>query len=334
MHEIKRTFLALLMLLPSVGFFACSNDNAPAKAASKGVPSEIVVVVENNLWKTSLGDTIRNYFSSPRPGLPQPEPLYTLVQINLNEFGRLFETHRNILAIAIDSSLSKEKVEIGYDVWAAPQRVVKITAPSIEMLKTTFLAKRQEIFNIYENAEIKRLQSLYSKSHNIKSIEAVSKKFHISLNIPADYYLAVNKENFIWIRREANVMSQGILIYSYPYTDTIDYSLRKIESVRNQFTRLYVPGPKDSSYMIISNREIKPVTRTLSLKNQYAVETRGLWETEGDFMGGPFINYTFVDKKNNMVLALDGFVYAPNADKAQYLKEVQAILLSFKFIEK
>jgi len=334
MQGIKRIFLALLMLLPSVGFFACSSDKAPAKAASKGSSSEIVVVAENNLWKTSLGDTIRNYFSSFRAGLPQPEPLYTLVQINLSEFGRLFETHRNILAIAIDSSLTKEKVEIGYDVWAAPQRVVKITAPSIEMLKATFKAKQKEIFNLYENAEIKRLQNLYSKSHNIKSIEAVSKKFHISLNIPADYYLAVNKDNFIWLRREATTMSQGILIYSYPFTDTLAYNPRKIQSVRNQFTRLYVPGPSDSSYMIISNHEIKPVTRTLSLKNQYAVETRGLWETDGDFMGGPFINYTFVDKKNNMVIALDGFVYAPNVDKAQFLKEVQAILLSFEFIDK
>jgi hypothetical protein len=51
-------------------------------------------------------------------------------------------------------------------------------------------------------------------------------------------------------------------------------------------------------------------------------------------MGGPFVSYTLVDKKNNMVIALDGYVYAPNKNKADLLRQVQSILLSFEFVDK
>ncbi|HLN52707.1 MAG TPA: DUF4837 family protein [Lentimicrobium sp.] len=332
MKNIFRISL-LVMILSSV-YVSCKTDKS-TKPSSTGNPNEIIIVAQDNLWKTSLSDTVKSFFSSFRPGLPQPEPLFKVVQIEVSEFSRLFETHRNILIISIDSSLKEAKFESAYNVWARPQRVVKISAPTIELLKTAFTEHDRDIFNLYENAEIERLQALFSKSLNIKAIETIKKKFNISMNIPAGYYIAANQNNFLWIRKEANNFGQGLLIYSYPYTDTNAYNVRKIISVRNQFTRLYVPGPSDSSYMIVSTDTImKPVPRVLELKKELAVETRGLWDVEGDFMGGPFINYTLVDRKNNMVLTMDGYVYAPNQNKAALVKEVQSILLTFEFIEK
>jgi len=62
-----------------------------------------------------------------------------------------------------------------------------------------------------------------------------------------------------------------------------------------------------------------------------AYEIRGIWEVKNDFMGGTFINYSFIDKKNNRILCLDGFVYAPNQDKRDYIFELEAIFKSLKF---
>jgi len=312
---------------------SCVNDEKSLKAESTGKPSEILIVSEKALWKSSAGDSVRTFFDGPDVGLPQPEPLYKLAQVEEDEFNRLLQSHRNIFIMTIDSSFKEPLVELRRDIWAAPQRVVKITAPSIEMLKSSFKEKQAEIINIYDNAEIERLQKLYSKSMNTKAVELIRKKFNLSVNIPADYYLAVNKENFVWLRREANRLSQGILIYTYAYTDTIAYNPAKIRSVRDQFTQLYVPGPSDSSYMIVANEFIQPVARKLSLKKELAVEMRGLWEVRKDFMGGPYISYTFVDKRNNMVITLDGYVYAPNEDKRDLIKQVQSILLSYEYIE-
>lgn len=332
--SIGKTGLSLVFGTMLIFTLSCSDDKNPVKASSTGKPSEILVVSEKALWKSSAGDSVRTFFAGPAIGLPQPEPLYKLAQVEEDEFNRLLQSHRNIFIMMIDSSFKEPLVEIRRDIWAAPQRVVKITASSVESLKSSFAEKQKEILNLYDNAEIERLQKLYDKSLNLKAFETIKKKFNLTLKVPADYFVAINKENFLWLRREANRLSQGLLIYSYPYTDTIAYNPGKIESVRNQFTELYVPGPSDSSYMVIANEFIVPVSRTLSLKNELAIEMRGLWEVRRDFMGGPFISYTFVDKKNNMVIALDGYVYAPNEEKRDLLKQVQAILLSFEFVEK
>ncbi|MFH1120869.1 MAG: DUF4837 family protein [Bacteroidota bacterium] len=325
--------VCLVFLAASAILNSCVNDEKSLKAESTGKPSEILIVSEKALWKSSAGDSVRAFFDGPEVGLPQPEPLYKLAQVEEDEFNRLLQSHRNIFIMTIDSSFKEPLVELRRDIWAAPQRVVKITASTIESIKSSFKEKRAEIINLYENAEIERLQKLYSKSLNLKATETIRKKFNLSLNIPADYYLAVNKENFVWLRREANRLSQGILIYTYAYTDTIAYSPAKIRSVRDQFTQLYVPGPSDSSFMIVADEFVQPVARKLSLKKELAIEMRGLWEVRKDFMGGPFISYTFVDKRNNLVVALDGYVYAPNEDKRDLLKQVQSILLSFEYTE-
>ncbi|MBK6965023.1 MAG: DUF4837 family protein [Bacteroidales bacterium] len=331
-----RSIPGIFMLLLSVPLIltSCAGDEKPVKAGSTGKPSEILMVAEKALWKSSAGDSVRSYFAGPALGLPQPEPLYKLAQVEEDEFNRLLQSHRNIFIMEIDSSFKEPLVEIRADIWAAPQRVVKITAPSIETLKSSFSEKKTEILNLFDNAEVERLQKLYSRSINLKAYELIQKKFNLSMKVPADYYVAVNKENFLWLRREANRLSQGLIIYTYPYTDTIAFNPRKIQSIRNQFTELYVPGPSDSSYMVIADEFISPLSRTLSLKNELAIEMRGLWEVRKDFMGGPFISYTFVDKKNNMVVTLDGYVYAPNEEKRDLVKQVQSILLSYEFIDK
>lgn len=325
---------AITILAVSLAISSCGDSEKVIKAESTGKPSEILVVAEKSLWKSSAGDSVRAFFDGPAVGLPQPEPLYKIAQVEEDEFNRILQTHRNVFIMVIDSSFSKPLVEMRRDIWASPQRVVKITAASIGEIKSSFAEKQIEILNLYDNAEIERLNKLYSKSINLKATEVIKKKFNLSVNVPADYFVAINKDNFLWLRREANRLSQGLLIYTYPYTDTVSFNPLKIQSVRNQFTQLYVPGPSDSSYMVIANEFVSPVARTLSLKNELAIELRGLWEVKKDFMGGPFISYTFVDKKNNMVVTLDGYVYAPNESKSDLLKQVQSILLSYEFIEK
>jgi hypothetical protein len=321
-------FVGLIFLI------ACNQNDKPTFPSSTGTPSEIVVVSENNLWASSAGDTVRALFAGPVPGLPQPEPFYKLIQVKEEAFGNLLKLHRNIFIITIDSSRQEPLLEMRQDIWASPQRVVKISSASVEGIKETFEANKEKILNLYDNAEMDRLHKLYAKSKNIESISTIEEKFGFSLNIPADYYLAVEKDNFIWLRRETNVESQGIMIYTYPYTDTVAFKSAKIESVRDQFTQLYVPGPSDSSYMAIANEFVTPIHRSIGFKNQTATELRGLWEVRKDFMGGPFVSYTFVDERNNLVVTLDGYVYAPNSPKLALLKQVQSVLLSFKYIEK
>ena len=328
-----KPLLSAALLSVLVFFASCDQDKNPHIAPSIGTPSEIIMVSEDNLWNSSAGDTVRAFFEGPVAGLPQPEPYYKLIQVKEDGFGDLLRIHRNVFIITIDSSLQKPMIELRHNIWSTPQRVVKIASPSIEGIKEVFEANKGKILNLYDNAEMDRLQKLYAKSKDIEAITAIEKQFGFSLNVPADYYLAVEKDNFIWLRRETNLESQGVLIYTYPYTDTIAFNPLKIQSVRDQFTQLYVPGPSDSSYMVVADEYVQPIQRSVTIKKQPATELRGLWEVRKDFMGGPFVSYTFVDEKNNMVVTLDGYVYAPGINKLAMLKQVQSILLSFKYVD-
>ena len=55
-------------------------------------------------------------------------------------------------------------------------------------------------------------------------------------------------------------------------------------------------------------------------------ELRGLWESVNDKMGGPFYEFSFIDKTGENVISVGGFVYAPEEDKRDYLREVEAIV--------
>ena len=64
---------------------------------------------------------------------------------------------------------------------------------------------------------------------------------------------------------------------------------------------------------------------------KYAVETRGLWRSFGDFMGGPFVNYTLLSPDGKQLVELTGFVYCPRFDKRDYMMQVDGICRSIKW---
>ena len=66
------------------------------------------------------------------------------------------------------------------------------------------------------------------------------------------------------------------------------------------------------------------------MDDKQAFETRGKWEVLNDFMAGPFLNYTVVDKANNRLIVVEGFTYAPSVNKRDFVFELEAIAKSLK----
>ncbi|MFW5773594.1 MAG: DUF4837 family protein, partial [Tangfeifania sp.] len=62
----------------------------------------------------------------------------------------------------------------------------------------------------------------------------------------------------------------------------------------------------------------------------YAFEMRGLWRLKNDFMGGPYVSLAVLDVENQRVIVGYGYVYAPNTDKRNYLRQVEAMLYSME----
>jgi hypothetical protein len=166
-------------------------------------------------------------------------------------------------------------------------------------------------------------------------MKAIKKNFSFTLNVPTGFYVAKTTPHFMWIRHEANRYSQGILIISTPYKDTTQFTRDKILSKIQKFQLHEIPGPTNGSFMTLDRKFVLPKARRITgFPTGFAVEIRGLWRVEHDFMGGPFVSYTFVNKQTGKLVTLFGYVYYPNHKKRDLLLQVESILYSVKFDKK
>jgi hypothetical protein len=123
--------------------------------------------------------------------------------------------------------------------------------------------------------------------------------------------------------------SMNLIVYELPINSQADEEGKNIVSVRDTIGKKFIPGGKEGSYLI-TEKAYSPHTFNVTLDGKKAFETRGKWEIKNDFMAGPFLNYTVVDKPNNRLIVVEGFTYAPTANKRDYMFEIEAVLKTLK----
>ena len=316
-----RNYLGVLFFL--LLFYCCKQQTT--KTASSGKSGELLIVMPEPLWNTSVDDALQNTFGKEQHGLPQAEPFFRLVSVKKNEFKGLLKQHRNIFIAEIGGT--EPKLVFQKDVWAQPQIIIKATAPDSVSLEFLIATQADQLIEYFNREERSRIISGYKKLSD-KTIETtIKKEFGLGLVVPEGYYIATSEPGFIWLRRENPDISQGLLIYERSYSDTADLSMTRILAARDSITKTYIPGPEDNTYMITEMDYPASVIST-KINENYAVEIRGLWKTENFFMGGPFINYSIVDSKRNRIITLDGFVFAPRFNKREYLRQLESIIYS------
>ncbi len=298
---------------------------------SGGNAGEIEIVINKKLWNSAVGDTIFNFFAQPFPALPQDEPFFKMLQIAPNAFANIYKEHRTIMFINIGKSYPRGwKIE--HNRWAYNQIVVTFQAPDTTQFYDLFRKTRQRVLDTLYLEELHRYQAAFYNFRNKEVIDRIKEKFNIYLLIPSAYSLDVDKNNFAWIARETAVSSQGILIYTRPYTSRKNFSIKSITNLRDTITKYHVPGPQEGSYMQIER--LYPIqSQVLTIDGHYAVLIRGLWKTHGAFLGGPFVNLSVLDQKRNRIVVVDGFAYAGKLDKKLYLWQVEAIIRTLKILD-
>lgn len=321
---------AIILLL---GLNSCMRDDERAIQRSVGNTSEILVVVQNEeQWEFRIGQVIIEYLEQSQYGLNQNETIFKLSHITAGSFSEMLQKHRNLIIINIDEKAPKATIESINDYWAEPQQIFRITAPSVEAFVEVFEQNSATIIRKFNQSERNRIVSVFKTATGNKAIDQIRKDAGLSFVVPADYSVSKSEPGFMWVRKEAAEYSQGFIIISEEYQDTAQFSTASILSRTNRYLQQYVPGSVDSSYMIIDELSLEPMTTLASdFLVEYAVEIRGLWRVENDFMGGPFVSYTFVNPNNNKIITLYGYVYKPNKEKRDLLRQVESIIYSMSF---
>lgn len=313
-------------------FTACDNRTQTSMMKNvTGKAGEMVVVIVPTAWDGIAGEAIKATLGQMQLGLPQGESIFDLINIPPEAFGDIFKTSRNLVVTKISSTVAENKISFMQNVDAYTQAVLYINAKNQTDFVKLFNENADKIAGFFLKAERDRLTLNYSKYNEKAVSEATKKTFGTTLNVPPGFVVAENSDDFMWLKFETPAISQGILIYSYPYTSEATFTADYLVAKRNIVLKNNVPGPTTGSYM--TTEDIVPVLfNTLRKDGNYTAEMRGLWRVENDFMGGPFISLSILDLLKNRVLTFDAYVYAPSKDKRNYLRQLEAMIYSAAFI--
>ena len=312
----------LLLSLLSITVLACNTKNEIIKPRSTGRINNLLIVVDNEDWTGKIGDSLRATFAKDILGFPQGEPTFTLSQIALVNFAKILKPSRNILFVSYGK---KKSFNVVTDKYATPQKIVSISAKNKEELVLHLIDKADEIIRIFKDSDFKIYEKTVLKNFwDIENIKTFN-NLNANIKIPYEYRKVYDTLNYIWFRKEIPQGSLNLQMYAVPITTDEDLKGENIIINRNIKAKEYVVGSKEGMYMI-TEEAFTPLRFDTELVGKKTFETRGTWEMEGDFMAGPFLNYSVLDKKNNRVIVVEGFVYAPNFRKRDYMFELEILL--------
>jgi hypothetical protein len=336
-NKLLSTAQILLMWGFLITMFHSCEFGETGLPRSSGSINELLIVTDSKVqWEGELGDSLRAFFARNQVGLPQPEPVFDLINIASKDLGDLYQKYHNIFIAEINPNASNTSFDVQRNVWSDPQRVIRIAAPELKSFLTEFDLKKDSITKVLVQLERQRTLLLDAMSYDIKVAEAVRNKFSISLSVPGGFYIAKETPDLMWLRHKITKAKQdielGILIYTSDSPDSVIYHPKHIITWRNTITREHVPGPSPGSFMVVSQDYIPPVfTSSYDFPSGYAIETRGIWAVQNDFMGGAFVSYTFIHPVTQKAMTLDGYVYNPNNDKKDFIRHLESMFWAVKF---
>ena len=295
-----------------------------------GKAGEIVIVIDKDNWEGNIGGALRELLASDCPYLAQREPLFNLTNVPPGSFNNMFRMHRYIVILTINPQNANVGIVYKRNQWAQPQAVVQISAYDEPGALQMIAESDSRIPEFFEQAERDRIIANAILYEEVSLRPAVEQLTGGCLHFPSGYKLRKATGDFLWIADEKQYTNQTVLIYKYPALPADNFTLENIISRRNQVMRDNVPGMFDGTYMTTS-QAVLPTVQSMSFRGLDFMQTRGFWEVEGDFMGGPFVSHSFYSQDGKDIIVLEAFVYAPKYDKRQYLRQVESLLYSFEW---
>lgn len=327
-YFIKMSKTLFLFLLVSV-LVSCQKKTDTLNQENASDINTISVIIDDQLWNSEVGDSIRNKFASPVLGLPQEEPLFTIKQFPLKLFEGFSTGSRNMIIVKKND---KNLFQIKANEFAETQNSFHISGKSTNEILFLLEKHTAEIIKRMRETEIKANQLILSDS--LQNTDKIKKKFNVDLNIPIEYDYVRRRKNFIWLKKEITSGNTSILIYQIPYNSIRDKNaVNDIVKVRDSIGKLYIHAKNNNAKMMTEEAYFPYFSKVKW--NEYDVyETKGTWEMNNDFMSGPFVNYAIKDKANNRILVLEGFCYAPSKEKRDLMFELESIIKTIRIPKK
>ena len=363
---IRNTFLAFASF---VFLLACgsetntstvgSSGNPPSRSAidlrppAVGAPGEIYFVIDPEQWDGPLGDELRRTFSIRVPGLPQPEPMFTVRHLAPQDMSKTFRVMKNLVYVATldnnsrsgkylrrnftDASIQEIEQDptkfqyIKTDEFAIGQKVVHLFGRTEDALLKNIVDHREQLRQYFIGLEHARLAEVLFKVRETGVENRLKQNHQVTIKVPRGYELAHEEENFMWVRRRDQMLDvdRGVFIYHEPYTDETVFTEEGMKKLRDRITTKHVRDVQKPSIVMERQTEMFDFSE-INFHGKYAVEIRGLWRLSDISLGGPYVAYAMVDEARGRLIYFEGYVAAPGTEKRPYMTEMEVILDTFR----
>lgn len=314
----------LIIFLASITL-SCNNTQSTYKPLSSGRIHSLSVVVDSKEWNSKIGDEIRKAYADEYLGLPQVEERFSLNQIDYETFSGFARTSRNIVYI---NKRNKQGHSVIKNKYARPQVFLEISGTNEAEIINQIKASKDEGIKAFAKGEILENQRRVLQSPLTQ--KDLKNDFGIELTMPSAYQIFKKDKNIIWFQKPTKYGTSNILISNLNPVNNIE--LEQVIKIRDSISKNFIPGRIEGTYMI-TEKAYLPVFKRTFIKNFESLETRGTWEVQGDFMGGPFISYMVKDTINKRTLYIEGFVFSPSQRKRDNIIELEAIIKTLKIFE-
>lgn len=324
------TFILLIL-------FGC--DMRPT---AMGYQHRIVIVADSVFWD-EVKDDVEAAFETI-VYTPFKEKNFYIKRIGLEELNN-FQSRMNVFLLGTTSSdnevdkylrkqIPKEFIE-GVDngklfyvfqnnLFVRDQLGLIMMAPSAKDFKERFSLLKEEIYQMFEEAYLKRLyETTYKHGSNEDIEDLLVDRFGWKVKVQHDYFIANHdtEDKFVWLRRI--MPDRWLSIWEVP-GDSAIFHQDSLFNIRDRITKKYYSGDfvvREDSYVIKSN-----------FQNQSSTKIVGIWKNIDPWSGGPFRTYIVPDEGGKKFYFIDIAVHAPDKFKKPYLDQLEIMANSFEVV--
>ena len=332
----------------SLLLISCNGSHQP-KPIAFGQPSEVVVLVNKLEGRSYLSDTINHYLGQPFLLSPQPESLFDIQWVPLNNTPGKWLDHQSILLTGVynegrnelasfikkELKVSPEFNESGWWIavldnpWSYGQKVYVLVAKDVVTFKSKSALLYSQLVDKLTADELNRLSTaLFEQGVNTKAKAELAQRLSVSLDIPYDFEEAISlSDDFRWYSKQKESETYGVFV-----TDTLallPLNIGSFKQFRNARTAQYLKYETDSSFMQIEDVDLPVFMQRKSINSiSNVAEYHGVWKVTNDYMGGSFLSYMFHDSSRQSTVLVDAFYYAPKQKKRDGINLLEAILVT------
>lgn len=206
--------------------------------------------------------------------------------------------------------------------WASSQKVLVFTTTDIKFLDAGLKRYEQRVRKEFGDYILQYMHDItYARGYKKQLSEQLAEKYKYTIKIPNGFFLNTKFTEHDFVYLVGHNPTRSIFVYTQPVRKSLDPA--DLISLRDSLTNLFYD--EDFVYPELTYAE------TVAFHNLPAIKIIGTWQNNELVAGGPFVSYCF--NKTDRFYFIDGMVFNPGKRKLDNLKQLDAVLNTFKISE-